>query len=124
MEPKAVSTRRDFFKSLSLIPSVFLGLRFGLPKHILHTGCDLSFTGLQWATNEGRDRNFGRAHTLLIGPENLFPARELLGMPGLPYHATRIFEREEFLEYVVVYSMPQNTWRVQFERGIVESNGP
>lgn len=117
-----MSTRRDFFKSLSIIPAVFLGLRFGLQKHTLHTGCDLSMTALQWAINEGADRNFGRPHTLLIGPENLFPARELLGMPGLPYNH-KPFRREEFLEYVVVYNMPQWTWRVQFERGIVESQG-
>jgi hypothetical protein len=59
----------------------------------------------------------------MIGPENLWPAREMLGTPGLPYPHS-IFNREDYLSYVVRDNFPYNTWRIQFERGIVESQGP
>jgi hypothetical protein len=119
-----MSTRRDFFKALSIIPAALVGLRFGLQAFTLPVGCDLSMTALQEAINHGTRLNFGRPHTLIIGPENLFPARALLGMPGLPYTKEKLFKREDFLEYVVRYNLPHNTWRVQFEHGIVESQGP
>jgi len=118
-----VSTRRSFFQSLAAAPLALLGVKFATPLFQLPVGCDLSLTSLQWAINEGTRLRFGRPHTLLIGPENLFPARELLGRPP-HYTPEGLLKREEFLIYEVTREMPMNTWRVQFERGIVESQGP
>jgi hypothetical protein len=117
-----MKTRRDFFQSLAAAPLALLGVKLAPQLFQLPVGCDLSMTSLQWAINEGTRLRFGKPHTLIIGPENLFPARELLGRP--PFHVNEIFKREEFLIYEVTRDMPMNCWRVQFEHGVVESQGP
>ena len=118
-----MSTRRSFFQALAAAPLALAGVKFAPQMFQLPVGCDLSMTSLQWAINEGKQRRFGRALTLIIGPENLFPARELLGRPP-QLHPEGLFKREEFLIYEVTRDMSMNCWRVQFERGIVESQGP
>jgi hypothetical protein len=126
-----MNTRRDFFRWLSIIPVALLGIRFGLQTFRLPVGCDLSFTALQWAVVEGLQRNFGHAKRLIIGPENIFSARELLGRSGdkewtccLDPDPVIQKLKEEYLTYEVRRDIPMNTWSVEFERGVVESQGP
>lgn len=118
-----MSTRRSFFQSLAAAPLALLGVKLAPQMFQLPVGCDLSMTALQQAINEGTRLRFGRPHTLVIGPENLFPARELLGRPPQLY-PEGLFKREEFLIYDVTRELPMNCWRVQFEHGVVESQGP
>jgi len=116
-----MSTRRSFFQSLAAAPLALMDVKLAPQVFQLPIGCDLSMRSLQWAINEGMQQRFGKPHTLLIGPENLFPARELLGMPP---QIQPPFKREDFLIYEVTRDMPMNCWRVQFEHGVVESQGP
>jgi len=108
-------TRREFFQTLSVIPVAVTGLRYGLPVHHPPVDCDLSLTALQYAINLGVEKKFGKPHTLIVGPELLFIAREILWRPEY------VKEINDDLTYVVRYNLPQNTWRLQFDHGVIES---
>src|SRR6266446_4952091 len=59
-----------------------------LPSHqpiFLPIGCDLSLCALQWAFDIAEERRLGKPKFMLIGPENKFVARELLGNYRKPY---------------------------------------
>lgn len=96
---------------------------------LLPIGCDLSFCSLRWALDIGEENNLGEVKYLLIGPENKFIAREILGnykkpftgdseinclWPGFPYEVLRVPH----------CSFPMWTWKLVFERGVVVSEGP
>lgn len=126
-----MSTRRGFFQFLAAAPLALLGVKFGQQLFQLPVGCALSFTSLQWAIIEGAKRGFGRPLTLAIAPEDMFAARELLGTQGEKNYRPKYTADSEInalYEYNLVYEIkptfPYNLWRVEFERGIVESQGP
>jgi hypothetical protein len=121
--------RRAFLKTLAGFPAIaaVIPKKF-MPQtdYELPVGCDLSMTSLQVAINFGNERDLGKARKLLIGPENLFVARELLGVLGIPYSTDPVIMalRDEMLVYEVTREYPMNTWVLQFEHGTVKSVGP
>jgi len=120
-----MQTRRTFFQSLAAAPLALLGVKLAPQLFHLPVGCDLSMSSLQWALNEGTQRGFGLPRTLIIGPENIFPARELLGR-NPKYTTNPVINAlfEHVLIYRVTRELPMNCWRVEFEHGVVESQGP
>jgi hypothetical protein len=129
--------RREFIQSLSVIPVVGMFLheskRVTTPPYEkdvdarrirIKTPCDVSFNSLQWAVNIGKENNFGRPLCLHISPENLFPAREILGVPGKKYTASS--EVNVLYDYMLVYRVHRewrtySLWELEFERGFVYS---
>jgi hypothetical protein len=108
-------SRREFFQSLSVIPIAITELRFDLSVYHLEVDCDLSLTALQYAINTGVDKKLGRPRTLIVGPELLFVARELLWRPEY------VKEIDDDITYVIRYNLPRYLWRLQFDHGVIES---
>jgi len=116
--------RRSFFKTLTGLPIIAAMKAENIPAvgdYLLPIPCDLSMSSLNLALKIGEENRLGRPHQLLIGPENLFPVRELLGMPPSNLYP---FKQEDFLRYTVTREMPMNAWKVLFEYGTVGSRGP
>lgn len=116
--------RRSFFKTLSGLPIIAAMNAENIPvcgDYSLPIPCDLTMGALSAALKTGVELKLGRPHTLLIGPENLFPARELLGGPPVDFAP---FTREDFLVYSVTREIPIWSWKVLFEYGTVGSRGP
>lgn len=86
----------------------------------LPIGCDLSLTALIEVLNRGKENNYGRPLYLMIGPENLFPARELLGSRGEQFNNRDYYE----FGFRINSALPMYFWLVQFEKGTVTSQGP
>lgn len=129
-----MNTRRDFFRTLAAAPLLFVG-GVPLPQSefvstvvSLPVGCELSFTSLDYVVRVGAENEYGRPRLLEVGPENISHARELLGFP-LKYSRHRHDEEimallKDSFDWDISFNLPQNLWRVKFERGIVESQGP
>jgi hypothetical protein len=77
----------------------------------LPIGSDLTVGSLKWAIKVGEEGKLGVPKKLVVGPENTFPAREVL------YGGDAI-------ELVITREFPMRQWRVVFENGIVVSQGP
>jgi len=90
----------------------------------LPVGCDLSFGSLQFAIDMGKEHNLGTPKFVLIGPENKFPAIEIMGDPRKKYSSNNEFNALSILYWEIIRSMPMYTWKVVFERGVVISEGP
>lgn len=120
--------RRGFLARFAAIPAAFaLNVTKAQPRTArLPIDCDLSFSSLQWALKEGKERGFGRARVLIIGPENLFVAREMLGAPGTRYNTDPLIAAlmNESLIYDCRRDIPMNYCTVKFEHGIIESHAP
>jgi hypothetical protein len=124
-----VPNRRNFLGALftapvatAILPTVerVVGGKAELP-----TSCDLSCRSVEWALSIGEKNNYGKPICLIIGPENLFPAREIFGKGiELTYTPDAKIVDEERFGYRVVSALPKNFWMVQFERGTVSSQGP
>jgi hypothetical protein len=125
---KSTTTRRTFFRALlAALPLTVLGMKPAPQVFRLPVGCDLSFTSLDLAVRQARILNFGRGKILAVGPENEWCARELLGVPGQIYkYANEASEAltKEYFRYEVRDDLPRALWRVEFERGAIESQGP
>src|SRR5574340_1005787 len=116
--------RRSFVKCLAAIPALFCLRVPQQTEYDLPIGCDLTLGSLNWAFEIGKEHSLGQPRRLLIGPENRFPAREILGVPGKKYtHDSEIngLMIWDFRQYEVF--LPYNTWVVEFERGRVRSVG-
>ena len=118
--------RRQLIKTLFVAPLATLIPQAKISKELfLPIGADLSFTSLSYACRIGAKGGFGRPLCLIVGPENIFPARELLGPPMKPYTAdSEINVLWEYFGYRVDSRLPYNEWYLQFEDGIVKSRGP
>ncbi len=123
--------RRNFISTLFATPvaTTILGvpLKASPTESCVHLpiGCDLSFNALQWAFDVAKTHNFGKPKFLLIGPENKFVARELLGSYKKLYTADS--ELNALLlgfPFEVTRALPSRTWKMVFEHGIVVSEGP
>jgi hypothetical protein len=125
--------RRSVIKSFLITPLVLAGLSKEMSAKAkassveLPIGCDLSFGALQWAFDLGEENRFGEARILLIGPENKFTAREMLGgFPKKYWTGDSDINclRNTMLRYELTRSLPMNTWKLFFEHGVVISRGP
>ncbi|SRR6266849_579040 len=127
--------RRGFIGSLAGAAAVIPSAEFKAAKTFasspLLIACDLSVRSLQWALETAKEKGYGKPLCLMIGPENLFTAREVFGRgvelvytpdPNDP-QVNKAIEQDVF-GYRVVSALPFNFWMVQFERGTVTSQGP
>lgn len=116
--------RRLFFKSLLLLPTALAGLSKTNYFDQLPVFVDLSLMSVQWAIIEGMKKGYGKPCKLVIGPELLWMAREILG--GSPMRV-RYPELNclynDILAYEVRYSSKPHTWWIEFESGNVGSSG-
>jgi len=119
--------RRSFLSFLSISPlALFFKGGKNTPKEIeLPISCDLSFKSLQWAVDKGKENNLGKPKYLLIGPENKFVAVELLGVPHTPYTWNSEVNCliDEYFSFEVSHSLPYQTWKLFFDKGVVISKG-
>jgi hypothetical protein len=125
--------RRSIIKSFLITPLVLAGLAKEMSAEAratsveLPVGCDLSFSSLQWAFDLGKENHFGEPKYLLVGPENKYIARELLGLfPRKPYTWDSEINCliDKMLLWEVSCLLPVNTWKLFFEHGVVVSKGP
>jgi len=119
--------RRSFFKNLAIAPVIFAGH----PEHFLPAinyslpiPCDLSLSSLEWALLDGEKRNLGTPLKLIVGPELVFMAREILGSTPIEPEKLSLFKALNVLYYEKNRAMPRNSWIVEFERGTIGSEGP
>jgi len=116
-----MTTRRTFFQSLAVVPLALLGVKVGPRIFHLPVGCDLSMVSLNYALDEGHRMGYGFPRKLVIGPENRFAARELLGTPCTDSSEVNWIH---YFPYEETRDIPMWTWRIEFEHGTVESRGP
>jgi hypothetical protein len=115
-----MTTRRSFFKILCATPLAMAGAKLSPKITQLPIGCDLSMGSLDWAAREGRLRGFGRPRWLRVGSNHIEIARWMLGAPP---SSDQILQTE-MLRYEASEDLPENVWRLEFDRGIIESQGP
>lgn len=127
--------RRGFLGSLAgaaaVIPLAESKAATTFASSPLPVGSDLSLTALELTLRVAKEKGFGKPLCLMIGPENLFVAREIFGRgveliytpdPNDP-QINKAIEQDVF-GYRVVSALPMNFWMVQFERGTITSQGP
>jgi len=119
-----MSDRRGFLKTLLTLPLIAgIAAKFSC-EFELPVGCDLSMTSLHEVLRRGDELKLGCPRKLLIGPENIFPAREILGWPRYTADSEINWITSQNLFYEVTGRYPMNTWAVQFDRGVIKSVGP
>jgi hypothetical protein len=102
------------------------GVKISSQASRLPIGCDLSLGSLQWACDVGKVQEYGRARILVVSPEDMHVARLLLGenfQPRMDDPEINVLMADN-LRYKVDPFMSPFKWRVEFEKGSVESQGP